>query len=106
MRSASTEGRGDWAFKSGSIVDRETYTKFMELELEKVSSAFMQVKNLPERIEQLQNQIVLNQEKVNNLTRIVSVVQESESSHESDIRDIKSALKQMGVKSDIVKERK
>ena len=36
MRSASTEGRGDWAFKSGSIVDRETYTKFMELELEKV----------------------------------------------------------------------
>ena len=37
MRSASTEARGDWAFKSGGIVDRETYTKFMELELEKVS---------------------------------------------------------------------
>ena len=66
----------------------------------------MQVKNLPERIEQLQNQIILNQEKISNMTRIVNVVQESESSHESDIREIKSALKQMGVKSEFVKERK
>lgn len=105
MRSASSDTRDAAAFKSSSIVDRETYTKFMELELEKVSSAFMKIKDLPERVEQLQNQIILNQEKISNLSKIINLVQETENSQENDIRDIKAALRKLGVNSIAAKDR-
>lgn len=105
LRSASSDGRPDLSFKSGAMIDRETYTKFMELELEKVGAAFMQVKHLPERMEQLQNQIIINQEKISNLSRIVNLVQDTENSQENDIRDIKGALRKLGVNSNASKDR-
>lgn len=105
LRSASSDGRPDLSFKGGSIIDRETYTKFMELELEKVGAAFMQVKHLPERMEQLQNQIIINQEKISNLSRIVNSIQDTENSQENDLRDIKGALRKLGVNSNASKDR-
>ena len=105
MRSASSDLRGSIDFKSKSIVDRETYTKFMEQELEKVISAFMQVKHLPERMEQLQNQIILNQEKITNMSRILNLVQDTENNQENDIHDMKVALRKLGVSATAVKDR-
>ena len=105
MRSASNDPRDASAFKSASIVDREAYTKFMEVELDKVASAFMQVKDLPQRVEQLQGQIILNQEKITNLSRIVNLLQDTENEQEKDIRDIKAALRKLGVSSAAAKDR-
>ena len=105
IRSASSDSRPELSFRKNFMVDRETYTKFMEQEMEKVGAVFMQVKNLPERVEQLQNQIILNQEKFSNVSRILNLIQETENSQENDIKEIKGALRKLGVNSNAAKDR-
>lgn len=38
IRSASSDGKSEWE-KHGQMYDKDTYTKFIELQLEKVSGA-------------------------------------------------------------------
>ncbi|CAI2360109.1 unnamed protein product [Moneuplotes crassus] len=105
IRSSSQDPKPDMSFKNASMIDRETYTKFMEQELEKVGAAFLKVKDMPERMEQLQDQIILNQEKINNLSRILNLLQDTENSQENDLRDIKSSLRKLGVTTVAAKDR-
>jgi hypothetical protein len=57
------------------MTDRSAYMSFLEVQLERVSSACLTVQGFAERIEQISNQMGTQEEKVVNISRLVKLLQ-------------------------------
>ena len=63
---------------------------FLEVQLEKVSSACLTVQGFSERIEQVQGQQTVQEEKIVNISRLVKLLQSYSDAQEEDSQNLKN----------------
>lgn len=75
------------------MVDRDTYTKFMELQLEKVTNACAKVKDCTEKIDTMEREVKGNKDRIDYLQHVVANVQKNAVLGKQTVKNEKPASK-------------
>jgi len=82
--------------------DRNAYMSFLEVQLERVSAACLQVQGFAEDMKAVQSRLGQQEEKIVNISRLVKLLQSYSDAQEEDSQSLKNQLKSLHSRIDEV----